>query len=107
MFRHAGLDPASRHCPDQSREPFQRMDPGFHREPWIPAFAGMTILTEGVIYKQTLINYPLRGSASLLSYSGSLPIYRAGYGTPALSPSPLEQLPEEPWKETARLRVSS
>ena len=36
-FRHAGPDPASRRCPDDSREPFQRLGPGFHREPWIPA----------------------------------------------------------------------
>jgi hypothetical protein len=28
--------------PDESREPSQRLDPGFHREPWIPAFDGMT-----------------------------------------------------------------
>ena len=58
-FRHAGLDPASRNRPDESREPFQRMDPGFHREPRIPAFAGMTILTEGIIYKETLMSYLL------------------------------------------------
>jgi len=32
----------SRRRPDESREPSQRPDPGFHREPWIPAFAGMT-----------------------------------------------------------------
>ena len=41
-FRHAGLDPASRRRPDESWEPSQRLGPGFHREPWIPAFAGMT-----------------------------------------------------------------
>ena len=41
--------------PDESREPSQRLGPGFHREPWIPAFAGMTILIEMVVYKQTLI----------------------------------------------------
>jgi hypothetical protein len=41
-FRHAGPDPGSRHRPDESREPCQRLGPGFHREPWIPAFAGMT-----------------------------------------------------------------
>ncbi len=85
---------------------------GNHFKDWIPVFtgnpgfrlefipmkigAGMSILTEGVIYKQTLMNYPLRGSASPLFYSGSLPISRAGYGTPALSPSPLEQPLEEP-----------
>ena len=28
---------ASRRRPDQSREPSQRVDPGFDREPWIPA----------------------------------------------------------------------
>ena len=33
--------------PDESREPSLRLGPGFHREPWIPAFAGMTILIEG------------------------------------------------------------
>jgi len=38
MFRHAGLDPASRRS----------------RKSWIPAFAGMTTLIEGVICKQTL-----------------------------------------------------
>jgi len=42
FFRHAGRDPASRRRPDKSREPSPRLDPGFHREPWIPAFAGMT-----------------------------------------------------------------
>jgi hypothetical protein len=42
LFRHAGLDPASRRRPDESQEPCQRLGPGFHREPWIPAFAGMT-----------------------------------------------------------------
>ena len=36
-FCHAGLDPASRRRPDESREPSQRLGPGFHREPWIPA----------------------------------------------------------------------
>jgi len=38
MFGHAGLDPASRRS----------------RKSWIPAFAGMTTLIEGVICKQTL-----------------------------------------------------
>ena len=42
LFRHAGPDPASGRRPDESREPSQILDPGFHREPWIPAFAGMT-----------------------------------------------------------------
>ena len=42
LVRHAGLDPASRLRPDESREPSQRVGPGFHREPWIPAFAAMT-----------------------------------------------------------------
>ena len=56
LFRHAGLDPASRRRPDESREPSQTLGPGFHREPWIPAFAGMTILIEMAIYKQTLFN---------------------------------------------------
>jgi len=37
---------ASRCRPGESREPSQRQDPGFHQEPWIPAFAGMTILVE-------------------------------------------------------------
>jgi hypothetical protein len=80
---------------------------------------GMTILPEGIIYKQTLMNYPLippsppgkrgkvMGSAFLLSYSGPLPVSRAGYETPAIFPSPPEQPPEELWKEIARLRVSS
>ena len=48
FFRHAGLDPASRHRPDESREPSQGLGPGFHREPWIPAFAGMTTFLETV-----------------------------------------------------------
>ncbi len=29
-------------APTRVGEPFQRLDPGFHREPWIPALAGMT-----------------------------------------------------------------
>jgi len=37
---------------------------GNHFKEWIPAFAGMTILTEGIIYKQKLINYPLTPSLS-------------------------------------------
>jgi len=49
FFRHAGLDPASRLRPDVIRDPFLRLDPGFHREPWIPAFAGMTILIYGMV----------------------------------------------------------
>jgi len=36
---HAGPDPASR----------------MFRRDWIPAFAGMTILTEAAIYKRTLM----------------------------------------------------
>ena len=48
LFRHAGLDPASRCRPDGSREPSQILDPGFHREPWIPAFAGMTTFMDAV-----------------------------------------------------------
>ena len=63
LFRHAGLDKpapysdtvASRRRPDESREPSQRLGPGIHREPWIPAFAGMTLLFENHIYGQTLI----------------------------------------------------
>ena len=55
-FRHAGLEEpapyfdtgASRLRPDESREPSQSLDPGFHREPWIPAFAGMTAFYETV-----------------------------------------------------------
>jgi len=31
---------------NSSREPSQKLGPGFHQEPWIPAFAGMTILIE-------------------------------------------------------------
>ena len=46
--RHAGPDPASRRRPNESREPSQRLGPGFHREPWIPAFAGMTTFLETV-----------------------------------------------------------
>jgi hypothetical protein len=53
LFRHAGSEEpalacpvldtgysdtgASRPRPDESREPSQRLGPGFHREPWIPA----------------------------------------------------------------------
>jgi len=37
LFRHAGLDPASRRS----------------SKDWIPAFAGMTTLIEGAILKQT------------------------------------------------------
>jgi len=48
LLRHAGPDPASRRRPDGSREPSQRLGPGFHREPWIPAFAGMTNFLETV-----------------------------------------------------------
>ncbi len=44
VFRHAGPDPASRKFPDKSREYLNILDPGFHRELWIPAFAGMTIM---------------------------------------------------------------
>ena len=57
LCRHAGPDPASRRRPDESREPSQRLGPGFQREPWIPAFAGMTLLIEDDIYKQTLIGF--------------------------------------------------
>jgi hypothetical protein len=52
-LRAGRLDPASRRRPDESREPY--LDPGFHREPWIPvvatrnrAFAGMTTFLETV-----------------------------------------------------------
>jgi len=38
---------ASRRRRGESRELSQRTGPGFHREPWIPAFAGMTILIKG------------------------------------------------------------
>ncbi len=41
---------ASRRRPDKSREPSQRLGLGFHREPWIPAFAGMTLFNENVIH---------------------------------------------------------
>jgi hypothetical protein len=37
VFRHAGLDPASRRRPDERRGPCQRLGPDFYREPWIPA----------------------------------------------------------------------
>jgi hypothetical protein len=42
---HSGLvkrDPESRRRPGESREPFYALGHGFHREPWIPASAGMT-----------------------------------------------------------------
>jgi hypothetical protein len=80
LFRHAGPDPVSRRRPDESREPSQRLGPGFHREPWIPAqaslgfaerraprraFAGITILIEAAIYKQILMNpLPIRGTSN-------------------------------------------
>jgi hypothetical protein len=35
-------DPESRRRPGESREPFYTLHPDFHREHWIPAFAGMT-----------------------------------------------------------------
>ncbi len=47
LLRHAGHDPAARRRPDESREPVQELDPGFRREPWIPAFAGMTHFCKG------------------------------------------------------------
>ncbi len=56
LFRHAGLDPASRRRAGESREPSQILNPGFHRGPWVPAFAGMTSLIERAIYKETLFN---------------------------------------------------
>jgi hypothetical protein len=45
ILRHAGPEKpvpypdtgASRCHPAESREPSQRLDPGFHREAWIPA----------------------------------------------------------------------
>jgi hypothetical protein len=54
-LRAGRLDPASRRRPDESRELSQRLGPGFHREPWIPAFAGMTILFKEAKDKQTQI----------------------------------------------------
>ena len=53
LFRHAGPDPASRERPDKSREPSQILDPGFPREPWIPAFAGMTcsVMINDAVYE--------------------------------------------------------
>ena len=56
--RYGGIQTSSRpriKCGvNSSREPSQRLGPGFHRELWIPAFAGMTILIEAAICKQTL-----------------------------------------------------
>jgi hypothetical protein len=46
--------PESRRRPDESREPDQRLGPGFHREPWTPAFAGVTNLE--------LLEVPFRAS---------------------------------------------
>ena len=54
-FRHAGLDPASRRRLDESREPFQRLDPGIHREPWIPV-TGMVPFWQPAVYGQTLLD---------------------------------------------------
>jgi len=74
LFRHAGLEEPAPYLirghpvgrPDESQEPCQRLGPGFHREPWIPAFAlnrawfrafaGMTTFMKTVVYGQTLIN---------------------------------------------------
>ena len=56
LFCHAGPDPASRRRPDESRELSKRLGPGFPREPWIPAFAGMTTLLKTVSLK-TDYNY--------------------------------------------------
>jgi len=35
-------DPKSRRRPGESQELFYALDADFHREPWIPACAGMT-----------------------------------------------------------------
>ena len=48
LLRHAGPDPASRRRPDESREPSHMPNPGFHGEPWIPAFAGMMGFLESI-----------------------------------------------------------
>jgi len=64
-LRAGRLDPASRRRPDESREPSQRLVPGFHREPWIPAFAGKTIflgtinLWKGSKYYERNFRFPL------------------------------------------------
>ena len=39
---------ASRRRPDKSREPSQRMGPGFHREPWIPGQAQNDNQSKGI-----------------------------------------------------------
>jgi hypothetical protein len=52
---HPGEKPGFRRRPDESREPSLRLDPGFHREPWIPAFAGMTNLVEFQLFTSSLI----------------------------------------------------
>ena len=48
--RYGGIQTSSRprikYGVNSSWEPSQRLDPGFHREPWIPAFAGMTTFLE-------------------------------------------------------------
>ena len=41
---------------NSSRELSQRLDPGIHREPWIPAFAGMTPFWKPLVYGQTPIS---------------------------------------------------
>ena len=50
--RYGGIQTSSRprikYGVNSSREPSQRLGPGFHREPWIPAFAGMTTFLETV-----------------------------------------------------------
>jgi hypothetical protein len=38
----SGIGAGARLRLEESRQPSQRLDPGFHREPWIPAFARMT-----------------------------------------------------------------
>jgi len=52
LFRHAGLDPASRRRLDEVGNHLT-LGPGFHRSPWIPAFAGMTLFVKTLVYAQT------------------------------------------------------
>jgi hypothetical protein len=64
LIRHPDIVPTTYQVPGKLQSgTISRLDPGFHREPWIPAFAGMTILIEVAIYKQTLMNLvPIRGT---------------------------------------------
>ena len=71
LIRHPDVVPTNPGSgPGQASGTISKTDQGFHREPWIPAFAGMTIPIEGAIYKQTLKseNKPPNGLFFLKSF---------------------------------------